>query len=81
LTSGFDFKHSLDSAQIAVQPSLGHPERGELSWLFLLAGLAIPVFCLPAFLLTEQHWAQIRDSSILADGTSADDNSSDERRT
>ena len=33
----------------AVQPALKDPERGELSVLFFLSGLAIPVFYLPAF--------------------------------
>ncbi|HTY53677.1 MAG TPA: hypothetical protein VMB26_00675, partial [Candidatus Binataceae bacterium] len=33
----------------AVQPSFGDPEHGELSTLFFLSGLAIPVFYLPAF--------------------------------
>jgi len=33
----------------AVQPAFKDPERGELSVLFFLSGLAIPVFYLPAF--------------------------------
>jgi nitric oxide reductase subunit B len=33
----------------AVRPSFSDPERGELSVLFFLSGLAIPVFYLPAF--------------------------------
>jgi nitric oxide reductase subunit B len=33
----------------AVQPSFSNPEYGELSVLFFLSGLAIPVFYLPAF--------------------------------
>jgi nitric oxide reductase subunit B len=33
----------------AVRPSFSNPERGELSGLFFLSGLAIPVFYLPAF--------------------------------
>ena len=33
----------------AVQPAFEDPERGELSVLYFLAGLAIPIFCLPAF--------------------------------
>jgi nitric oxide reductase subunit B len=32
-----------------VQPSFSNPEYGELSVLFFLSGLAIPVFYLPAF--------------------------------
>jgi len=33
----------------AVRPAFKDPERGELSILFFLSGLAIPVFYLPAF--------------------------------
>jgi nitric oxide reductase subunit B len=33
----------------AVRPSFGHPDHGELSVLFFLSGLAIPVFYMPAF--------------------------------
>ena len=33
----------------AVQPSFSNPEYGELSVLFFLSGLAIPVFYVPAF--------------------------------
>jgi len=32
-----------------VRPSFSHPDRGELSMLFFLSGLAIPVFYMPAF--------------------------------
>lgn len=33
----------------AVGPALRDPERREMSWLFLLSALAIPLFYLPAF--------------------------------
>jgi nitric oxide reductase subunit B len=33
----------------AVRPSFSHPDHGELSMLFFLSGLAIPVFYMPAF--------------------------------
>ncbi len=33
----------------ALAPALKDPERREISWLFLLAALAIPLFYLPAF--------------------------------
>jgi nitric oxide reductase subunit B len=47
----------------AVQPAFEDPERGELSVLYFLAGLAIPIFCLPAFFYSSatnyaivDHW-------------------------
>jgi nitric oxide reductase subunit B len=47
----------------AVQPSFRNPECGELSVLFFLSGLAIPVFYLPAFFYSSttnfaivDHW-------------------------
>jgi nitric oxide reductase subunit B len=47
----------------AVRPAFKDPERGELSVLFLLSGLAIPVFYVPAFFYSSatnfavvDHW-------------------------
>jgi nitric oxide reductase subunit B len=47
----------------AVQPAFKDPERGELSILFFLSGLAIPIFYLPAFFYSSatnyaivDHW-------------------------
>jgi nitric oxide reductase subunit B len=47
----------------ALQPAFKDPERGELSGLFFLSGLAIPIFYMPAFFYSSatnyaivDHW-------------------------